>query len=181
MTLRCAMMLMLLLASCDDMRRDGRIKPYEAAATAAGGASPGAQVSGTVARGQLNELLPASHREQFPIPVDRELLLRGRVQFNIYCSVCHGADGYGRGIVVQRGFTPPPSFHTERLRRSAPSHYYDVISDGYGAMYSYAGRVQPRDRWAIIAYIRALQLSQFAKLDKLSMELRARALEEEKR
>lgn len=96
-----------------------------------------------------------------------QLLQRGRERFDIYCAVCHGLAGDGNGEVVQRGFPAPPSYHTERLRNAPIGHFYDVITNGYGVMYSYAARVEPEDRWAIAAYIRALQLSQGAKASDL--------------
>jgi mono/diheme cytochrome c family protein len=92
------------------------------------------------------------------------LLERGRERFNIYCAPCHGRAGVGDGMVVQRGMPRPPSLHDERLRAAPDQHVFDVITRGYGVMYSYAMRVQPPDRWAIVAYIRALQLSQHATL-----------------
>ncbi|MEP6811132.1 MAG: cytochrome c [Chthoniobacterales bacterium] len=109
-------------------------------------------------RGKIGGQLVAT----FPMPVTHELLARGQERFNIYCSVCHGATGAGNGMIVQRGFPPPPSLHEERLLSAPPGHFVDVITNGYGVMYSYASRVVPEDRWAIAAYIRALQLSQHA-------------------
>ena len=103
--------------------------------------------------------------EKNPPQVSMSLLKRGHQRFDIFCSPCHGLDGYGDGMVVQRGFPKPPSFHSARLRKAPASHFFDVITKGYGVMYSYASRVPPRDRWAIIAYIRALQLSQDASPD----------------
>ena len=96
--------------------------------------------------------------------VDRAVLERGRQRFNIYCSPCHGRTGDGQGMIVKRGFSPPPSFHIERLRDAPAGHFFHVITNGYGAMYSYASRVPVEDRWAITAYIRALQLSQNARV-----------------
>ncbi|WP_371824444.1 cytochrome c [Methylocystis sp. MJC1] len=90
------------------------------------------------------------------------LLERGRERYNIYCAPCHGANGDGKGMIVQRGFPAPPSYHIQRLRDAPPQHFFDVITQGFGAMYSYAERVRPVDRWAIAAYIRALQRSQSA-------------------
>ena len=100
---------------------------------------------------------------RLPMPLTRELLERGRERYDIYCAVCHDRGGTGQGIIVQRGFPPPPSFHQDRLRQAPIGHIFDVISHGYGAMYPYATRVEPPDRWAIAAYIRALQLSQNAR------------------
>jgi mono/diheme cytochrome c family protein len=100
----------------------------------------------------------------FPFPVTRQVLARGQERYNIFCSPCHGRLGDGDGMIVRRGFRRPPSYHTDRLRRAPAGHFYDVITHGFGSMYDYAARVAPRDRWAIIAYIRALQLSQNATL-----------------
>ena len=94
--------------------------------------------------------------------VTRELIARGQQRFDIYCAVCHVATGAGNGMIVQRGFPAPPSFHEQRLRDAPVGHFVDVITNGYGVMYSYASRVMPEDRWASAAYIRALQLSQHA-------------------
>ena len=99
---------------------------------------------------------------QMPLQLTPELLERGRERFEIYCAVCHGLTGEGNGEIVQRGFPAPPSYHSERLRNAPIGHFFDVITNGYGVMYSYASRVEPTDRWAISAYIRALQLSQHA-------------------
>jgi mono/diheme cytochrome c family protein len=97
-----------------------------------------------------------------PLTITPRLLARGRQRFNIYCAPCHGRTGEGNGMIARRGFPNPPSYHTPALRNAADSHFYQVISDGFGVMYSYADRVSPHDRWAIVAYIRALQLSQHA-------------------
>ncbi len=103
-----------------------------------------------------------------PLPVSAALLSRGRERFDIYCAPCHSRLGDGDGMIVRRGFPAPPSYHTERLRAAPDSHFYQVITRGYGAMYPYADRVTPEDRWAIVAYIRALQLSQHAPASLLS-------------
>ncbi len=130
------------------------------------------EVTDTVARGHLrsDELLYTGRvkgvvAEQFPFPITRQVLERGRARYNIYCSPCHDYTGSGRGMIVQRGFPPPPSYHLDRLRRAPAGHFFEVMTDGYGARYSYAGRITPEDRWAIVAYIRALQRSQHATLD----------------
>ena len=98
--------------------------------------------------------------EEFPVPVTKELIDRGQERFQIYCSVCHGPGGNGDGMIVRRGFSPPPTYHDDRLRNAPVGHFFDVITNGWGKMNSYAAAVQPADRWAIIAYIRALQVSQ---------------------
>lgn len=105
-----------------------------------------------------------------PLPITPQLLARGRERFNIYCAPCHSRSGDGDGMIVRRGFPRPPSYHSARLRHAPDSHFYKVISDGYGVMYSYADRVSPHDRWAIVAYIRALQLSQRAPASMLTKQ-----------
>jgi len=109
-----------------------------------------------------------------PPPVTLALLERGQQRFRIYCTPCHSELGDGHGMIVQRGFPPPPSYHIDRLRAAPVEHFYDVITHGYGAMYSYANRVQPADRWAIAAYIRALQLSQHASIDDVPTDQRGK-------
>jgi mono/diheme cytochrome c family protein len=137
-------------------------------------------VAGTVARGQLRlddhlytgkvdgKLVTA-----FPFPITRADLERGRERYNIYCTPCHDATGHGRGMIVLRGFPPPPSYHIQRLREAPVGHFFDVITNGLGNMYSYATRVTPEDRWRIVAYIRALQLSQAAALSDVPAAERA--------
>jgi mono/diheme cytochrome c family protein len=98
--------------------------------------------------------------DEFPMPVTRELIDRGQDRYNIYCAVCHGPVGYGDGMAVRRGFTQPPTYHDDRLRNAPVGHFFDVITNGWGKMNSYAFQVGPADRWAIVAYIRALQVSQ---------------------
>jgi mono/diheme cytochrome c family protein len=137
-------------------------------------------VPNTVARGQLNE------NEEFftgkkgtnlvtalPVALNRELLERGRERFEIYCSMCHGRTGEGNGMIVERGFPRPPSYHIDRLREAPIGHFFDVITHGYGIMYSYAERVEVSDRWAIAAYIRTLQLSQNIRVAELTPDERA--------
>jgi mono/diheme cytochrome c family protein len=105
-----------------------------------------------------------------PVPTTMALLTRGRERFDIDCAPCHGRSGDGQGMVVQRGFPSPPSFHTDKLRLAPDSHVYQVITQGYGVMYPYGDRVAPADRWAIVAYVRALQLSQHAARDQLGVD-----------
>jgi mono/diheme cytochrome c family protein len=102
-----------------------------------------------------------------PYPVTMELLRRGQERFNIYCAPCHSPAGDGDGMVARRGFPHPPSYHIDRLRQAPDRHFYDVMTQGYGIMRPYADRVAPEERWAIVAYIRALQLSQYARTDDL--------------
>ena len=141
-------------------------------------AAPAALV-GEAGRGALGVLgmlavEEADFVDTFPFPVTREVLERGRQRFTIFCAVCHGPLGQGNGIVVQRGFTPPPSYHIERLRQAPVGHFFQVITDGYGSMPDYRQQIPPRDRWAIIAYVRALQLSRNAKANDLPDALRTK-------
>src|SRR5205823_11149442 len=98
----------------------------------------------------------------FPFAVDERVMSRGQERYDIYCSPCHGRTGAGDGMVVRRGYRPPPSLHVDRLRLAAPGHFFDVMTTGFGAMPDYAAQIRAADRWAIVAYIRALQLSDHA-------------------
>lgn len=109
----------------------------------------------------------------FPYPITKETMLRGQERFNIYCAPCHGKTGMGSGMIVQRGFTPPPTFHQDRLRSAPVGHFFDVITNGLGTMPGYADQIPVNDRWAIIAYIRALQLSQNATIDDVPADRRS--------
>jgi mono/diheme cytochrome c family protein len=126
-------------------------------------------VSGTVARGQLREdallytgKVDGVDATVFPFPVDEAVLRRGQERFNIYCSPCHARTGEGDGMIVRRGYRRPPSYHDERLRTAPIGHFFDVITNGFGAMPDYASQIAAEDRWAVSAYIRALQLSAHA-------------------
>jgi mono/diheme cytochrome c family protein len=126
-------------------------------------------VEGTVARGTLQEdeafftgKVAGVDVTEMPLAVDDVLLDRGQDRYQIFCTPCHDATGSGRGMVVQRGLRPPPSFHVDRIRQMPVGHYYDVIANGFGAMPDYRAQINARDRWAIVAYIRALQVSQHA-------------------
>ncbi|HMJ06148.1 MAG TPA: cytochrome c [Chthoniobacterales bacterium] len=165
-----AALLVFSLASCRRGMVDSQhVKPLAENTFFADGRGARVPPPHTVARGQLRadeQFYTGKIGDQlaatFPMPVTHALLTRGQERFNIYCAVCHGPTGAGNGMIVQRGFPQPPSFHEERLRDAPPGHFVDVITTGYGVMYSYASRVAPEDRWAIAAYIRALQLSQHA-------------------
>ncbi|MGE5610831.1 MAG: c-type cytochrome [Bacillota bacterium] len=159
------------LAACADpdprMQRQSRTRPYDPSSFFPNDSSARPLVPGTVPVDGLPTTFTLQRQEfgsitQLPMPLTPELLTRGRERYNIYCSVCHGATGYGDGMIVQRGFTPPPSFHIDRLQNAPIGHFVDAMTNGWGAMYSYADRVPLNDRWAIAAYIRALQLSQQA-------------------
>jgi mono/diheme cytochrome c family protein len=158
-----------------------KFEPYEPNPFFADGASARQLAANTVARGQLRSdsllyegLENGEPAQRFPFPITMEVLARGQERYNIFCAPCHGYDGYGQGEIVQRGFSQPASFHEERLRNAPPGYYFAVITNGFGRMYSYAGRVKPEDRWAITAYIEALQISQSATLEDVPPEERAR-------
>lgn len=142
----------LLLAGCNNMVQQRRYDEYEGASLFPNGMAMQRPPEGAVDRAAS---LRAAATQRPPISLD--LVERGRQRFGIYCAPCHGYAGDGDGVIVSRGFPRPPSYHSSRLREVPDAHFYDVISNGYGVMYSYADRVEPRDRWAIIAYIRALQ------------------------
>jgi mono/diheme cytochrome c family protein len=171
---RPAFMLMLgalAVAGCrQDMEDQPRYDPLAASNQFADGMSARTPVTGTVTRD--TDLSPAPQR--IPYPITMELLQRGQQRFDIFCSPCHGRTGDGNGMIVLRGFPAPPTYHQEPLRKASDRHFYDVITNGYGAMYSYAARVPPQDRWAIVAYIRALQYSRDAPVAELPHALRAR-------
>jgi mono/diheme cytochrome c family protein len=137
-------------------------------------------VPGTVARGQLHEdALLYTGKENgadatlFPLTIDGAVMARGRERFDIYCSPCHGRTGRGDGMVVRRGLRHPPSFHDQRLRDAPVGHFFDVMTNGFGAMPDYAAQVRVGDRWAIAAYIRALQFSEHATITDIPATDRA--------
>ena len=132
------------------------------------GRTTGATQTGAAQTGTDGEFSDFS--ATLPFAATKEVLDRGQERYNIYCSVCHDRSGYGDGMVVRRGFKRPPSFHDERLRNAPVGYFYDVMTNGFGAMQDYSAQVSPRDRWAIAAYLRVLQLSQNQKFDELSPE-----------
>lgn len=113
---------------------------------------------------------PAESGYANPLPITLPFVARGRDRYDVYCAPCHSRTGDGDGMIVRRGFPAPPSYHIERLRNAPDSHFFQVISNGYGVMYPYADRITPEDRWAIVAYIRALQLSQHASATELDVQ-----------
>jgi mono/diheme cytochrome c family protein len=168
--------LLALLAACGQysMANQKKYKAYSEAARFADGSSMQQPVPGTVWRGELAERAVLENRP----PMTTGLLRRGQERFDIYCSPCHGRAGDGRGVIVERGFPAPPSYHTDALRNAPDQHFLDVIQNGYGVMYSYAERVPPADRWAIVAYIRALQLGQRAVVADLPEDVRQQLREQ---
>lgn len=163
---------LLILAGCrQDMHDQPRFKPLAESDFYADLRSSRTPVDGTVARGQLHEdayfytgKIGANPGNYMPseVPVNEETLARGRERFNIYCAPCHSRVGDGNGMVVQRGYRHPPTYHQDRLRQAPLGYFFDVITNGFGAMPDYAAQIPPQDRWCIVAYIRALQLSQNA-------------------
>ncbi len=151
------------------MQNQPRFKPLRKSDFFEDGRASRELVPGTVARGDLREdtyfytgMINGQPGNEMPFPATQEVLERGRERYNIYCAPCHSRTGDGNGMIVQRGYRRPPSYHTDRLRALPLGHFYDVIANGFGSMPDYAQQVMPHDRWAIAAYIRALQLSQQA-------------------
>jgi mono/diheme cytochrome c family protein len=182
-----AALLSLLFTGCGEqwMADQPRYDTFEASPLFDDGLSARPLVPGTVSRGMLRDdsmlftgrvgesidlgevagvfsgvRLEAPYTDTFPFELNSQVLRRGQERYNIFCVVCHGYTGYGNGRIVERGYVRPPSYHEERLRKAPVGHFFDVITNGYGAMPMYRAEVPPRDRWAIIAYIRALQASQ---------------------
>jgi mono/diheme cytochrome c family protein len=176
----------MVLAGCRlDMHVQPKYLPYEPTTFFDDGRSERPVVPGTIARGhlRLNELLYTGKEngvlaDKFPFPITRADLERGRERYNIYCTPCHDYTGGGHGMIVQRGFPPPPSFHIDRLRSAPAGHFFDVMTNGLGSMYSYATRVEPEDRWRIAAYVRALQLSHRATIQDVPGAMRRKLMEE---
>lgn len=184
-----ACLLLVCLSSCrQDMHDQPSYRPLEESSFFDNGQSSRQPVEGTVARGHLRadqhfytgrETGGEEFSDRLPLPLTPELLKRGQQQYDIFCTPCHDRAGQGQGIIVRRGFPPPPSFHSQRSRDLPAGYLFDVISNGFRRMYSYGSRIQPRDRWAIIAYMRALQLSRRVRLDQLRDEEQARLREME--
>ena len=178
------MFALVLIAACrppQKMADQPSYDPLEPSEFFADGMSARQPVEGTVARGQLIEdnvfttgKVANGYATSFPSPVTREMLQRGRERFNVYCAPCHGRVGTGDGMIVMRGYRRPTSFHDARLRNEAPGYFVDVMKNGFGSMPSYATQVGAEDRWAIAAYVRALQISQSATIDDVPPEERSR-------
>jgi mono/diheme cytochrome c family protein len=177
---------LVVLSGCvQEMADQPRWDAWEAAPAALLDDDCRAPVAGTVARGELRLDAHLSQGRQnekpattFPFAIDERQLARGRERFEIFCTPCHGFAGHADGSVVERGFPQPPTYHSERLRNAPPGHLFDVISNGIGRMPRFSDRIVPRDRWAIAAYIRALQFSQHVSLDELSEQQRTQILDE---
>jgi mono/diheme cytochrome c family protein len=172
-----------VLAGCrapQKMASQPSYKPYEDSKFFEDGMSSRLLVPGTVARGTLvtdpylaTGKINNAPGDSFPFEITAERLKRGQERFDIYCSMCHGRTGYGNGMIVQRGYTRPPSFHSPEQRTRTAGHYFDVITNGFGVMPPYASQVPVEDRWAIAAYIKVLQLSQNATVNDVPVDKRA--------
>ena len=170
-TIMLPLLLAVALAACgQNMTDQPKYNEYKPAQLFRDGRVLQIPPAGTVARDDADRRKAAAEKPH----LDAALLARGQEQFDIYCAPCHARTGAGNGMIVQRGMPRPPSYHIDRLRTADDQHFFDVITNGHGVMYSYAQRVTPRDRWAIVAYVRALQLSQNASLDDLPDDQRAR-------
>jgi mono/diheme cytochrome c family protein len=171
----------IFLAGCSlkqDMAYQPKNRPLSPSDFFADGRSERPLVENTVARGALeaDQFVVAKDSNDFPLPLDQQLLERGEERYKVFCSPCHGLQGDGNGMVAMRGMKHPPTYHQDRLRQAPNGYVYDVITNGFGAMLGYSAQIPPRDRWAIIAYVRALQLSRNAKLTELPPDVREKVL-----
>ena len=178
--LAAVLLLVALGAACrQDMHDAARYDALEASTFFADGQSARRFVPNTVARGQLRQddhlylgRVNGQLADAFPMPVTAAVMARGQERYNVFCAPCHGRSGAGNGMIVQRGFRAPPSYHEERLRTAPVGYYFDVMTHGFGAMQDYAAQVPVADRWAIAAYVQALQLSQNASIQDVPPEIR---------
>lgn len=173
--LLCAAAGMVFLTGCQqDMARQPKNKPLSPSPFFDDGRSERPLVENTVARGSIadDDLFVPKDSNAFPLPLTPELLKRGQDRYRIFCTPCHGLQGDGNGMIAMRGMKHPPSYHDARLRQVPNGYIYDVITNGFGAMLGYSAQIPPKDRWAIIAYVRALQLSRNAPVSELSPEQR---------
>jgi mono/diheme cytochrome c family protein len=169
------------LAGCrQDMHDAPRYNPLRASTFFANGSSARTLVANTVPRGFVHEdrhlyegIVDGKPADTFPFPITEDVMRRGQERFNIFCAPCHGRTGEGNGMIVQRGFRKPPSYHEDRLRNAPVGYFFDVMTHGFGAMQDYSAQVPVADRWAIAAYIRALQLSQRSTIDDVPADHRA--------
>src|SRR5215467_4911104 len=171
----------LALAGCDelvrqDMANQPKNRPESPSDFFADGRSVRPLIENTVARGSIENDVYNVPKDfaGFPpaVKVNEKLLQRGEERYRIFCTPCHGLQGEGQGMIAMRGMKHPPSYHIDRLRQAPNGYFYDVITNGFGAMYSYSERIPPADRWAVIAYVRALQLSRDARVADLPSDVR---------
>jgi len=177
----CGVVCLALLAGCSlkqDMAHQPKNRPLSPSDFFSDGRSERPLLENTVAHGSLADdaLFVPKESNNFPLPVSLELLERGEGRYKIFCTPCHGQQGDGNGMITLRGMKHPPSYHQDRLRQVPNGYLYDVITNGFGAMYGYSAQIPPRDRWAIVAYVRALQLSRNAKVADLPPDLREKVL-----
>ena len=175
----CAAVLAVLTGGCQirqDMADQPKNRPLSPSPFFADGRSERPLLENTVARGSIadDELFVPKESNAFPLPLTPELLKRGEERYKIFCTPCHGIQGDGNGMVALRGMKHPPSYHNARLLAVTNGYIYDVITNGFGGMLSYSAQVPPADRWAIIAYVRALQLSRYAPVSELPPDVRAK-------
>jgi mono/diheme cytochrome c family protein len=179
-SLACGATFALTLAACNPIRQDmanqPKNRPLSPSDFFPDGRSERPLVENTVAHGSIanDELVISKESNAFPVQLSADLLERGRQRYGIFCSPCHGLQGDGNGMAAARGMKHPPSYHQDRLRNSPNGYYFDVITNGFGQMLSYSAQIPPSDRWAIVAYVRALQLSRNARASDLPAELRQR-------
>lgn len=161
-----------------DMANQPRVNPLTPSEFFADGRSERPAIENTVARGSVENdaLFVPKDSNSFPLPLTKELLQRGQERYGIFCTPCHGMQGDGQGMVAMRGMKHPPSYHQDRLRAEPNGYIYDVITNGFGAMYGYSAQISPRDRWAIVAYMRALQLSRNAPVGELPAGLKEKLM-----
>src|ERR1700693_5276264 len=177
----CAAAWLFLLVRCSlkqDMAKQPAERPLWPSDFFEDGRSARPLVENTVMRGSVleDELAIPKDSNVFPLPLDRQLLERGENRYKIFCTPCHGLQGDGNGMVAMRGMKHPPSYHEERLRQVSNGYIYDVVTNGFGAMLGYSAQIPPRDRWAIVAYVRALQLSRNARVADLPADVREKVL-----
>ena len=176
--LTCVAATLFMIAGCDhlhqDMGNQPKNKPLSPSDFFADGRSVRTPVENTLSRSALDndQLMVTKDSAMFPMPINDALLERGQERYRIFCSPCHGIQGDGNGMIVLRGMKRPPTYHQDRLRQAPNGYIYDVITNGFGQMYNYAAQIPPRDRWAIVAYVRALQLSRNARAADLPAEQR---------
>ena len=161
-----------------DMANQPRVNPQAPSDFFADGRSERPAIENTVARGSLenDDLMVPKDSNAFPLPLTKELLQRGQERYGIFCTPCHGIQGDGQGMVAMRGMKHPPSYHQDRLRAVPNGYLYDVVTNGFGAMYGYSAQIPPKDRWAIVAYVRALQLSRNAPVGELPAGLKEKLM-----
>jgi mono/diheme cytochrome c family protein len=176
-----AVLLAASVACRQDMHDQPKYIPLRPSDFFRDGRSERPLLEGTVARGHLNDDAPlytgkapdGKALDTFPFPVTKEVIQQGELRYNTYCSPCHDRLGNGDGMIVRRGYRKPPSYHIDRLRQVPNGYIYDVITNGFGAMPDYAAQIQPNDRWAVVAYVRALQLSQNTSVNDIPPAARA--------